>query len=77
MTPEERDELYGKVATATTMLSTTAYASRCAFLSLIHDLPLDKGTEVDCDLEEARYRLRAAIIAEAERFTGMLDVVGD
>lgn len=78
MTAEERDDYFERIETAITVLKTTGVGGRLGFIAMTCALTPELGSNsFDMDIEEGRYRLRAAIHAEIEKLTGMLDVVGE
>ncbi|CAN7293006.1 hypothetical protein LJR235_001385 [Pararhizobium sp. LjRoot235] len=80
MTPKDRDELFAKVETAGLVFRAATASARLAFLSLIEDISLDQdesSDKLDFDIEEARYRLRAAVRDEGDKTLGFLDVIGE
>lgn len=80
MEATERDKLNETVETAAMLFSVSNTSSRIALMSMLRDLPLfqcDRVDELDFDLEEARYRLRAMIHDESRRTLDLLEVVGE
>ncbi|MBY2940931.1 hypothetical protein HF264_14610 [Rhizobium leguminosarum] len=76
MTLGSRESLFDTVESAITLYK----AASMAFLSIIEVLPMDyeEGSrELNPDLEEARYRIRAVIQEESNRDIELLDVIGE
>ncbi|MCV9961958.1 hypothetical protein OIU34_08590 [Pararhizobium sp. BT-229] len=74
----ELDEFKKNIDFMDIMFRMSCASARLAFGAGLERLPLDySGEKIDSDIEEGRYRLRAAIIAQIVEFESLLKMVGE
>ncbi|MBY5462092.1 hypothetical protein [Rhizobium leguminosarum] len=60
------------------MFRMSCASTRLAFGAGLQQLPaLNEGSNIDPDIEEGRYRLRAAIASQIKEFEKLLELVGE
>lgn len=59
------------------MFRMSCASTRLAFGAGLEQLPLEYPGKVDNDIEEGRYRLRAAILSQIKEFEILLELVGE